>query len=139
LIHADTGYDYPGFVAACGTWPSRRMSRRRRPRAAARLTARTTRHAGYVVSQRQGTLVEQAFGWLKTVGGLRTLRHRSGRLVEWICTVSAAAYTIVRMRRLRGPPSPEHLSEARDRILRVSVSLWPVAVISDRPTDHGRI
>jgi hypothetical protein len=64
---------------------------------------RTTRHAGYIVSQRQRTLAEQAFGWMKTVGGLRTLHHRGGRLVEWICTVSAAAYTIVRMRRLRGP------------------------------------
>ena len=62
--------------------------------------ARTTRHAGYVVSQRKRKLVEQSFGWMKTVGGLRKLRHRGGALVSWIFTFTAAAYTIVRMRRL---------------------------------------
>ena len=61
---------------------------------------RTTRHPGYAVSQRKRKLVEQAFGWMKTVGGLRKLRHRGGRLVTWIFTFAAAAYNIVRMRRL---------------------------------------
>ena len=61
---------------------------------------RTTRHAGYTVSQRKRKLVEQAFGWMKTVGGLRKLRHRGGPLVTWIFTFTAAAYNIVRMRRL---------------------------------------
>jgi hypothetical protein len=61
---------------------------------------RTTRHPGYAVSQRKRKLVEQAFGWMKTVGGLRKLRHRGGRLVSWIFTFSAAAYNIVRLRRL---------------------------------------
>jgi hypothetical protein len=32
---------------------------------------RTTRHAGYAVSQQKRKLVEQGFGWMKTVGGLR--------------------------------------------------------------------
>jgi transposase len=61
---------------------------------------RTTRHPGYAASQRKRKLVEQAFGWMKTVGGLRKLRHRGGRLVNWIFTFSAAAYNIVRLRRL---------------------------------------
>lgn len=61
---------------------------------------RTTRHAGYGVSQRKRKLVEQAFGWMKTVGGLRKLHHRGGPLVEWIFTFTAAVYNIVRMRRL---------------------------------------
>ena len=61
---------------------------------------RTTRHPGYAVSQRKRKLVEQAFGWMKTVGGLRKLRHRGGPLVSWIFTFTAAAYNIVRMRRL---------------------------------------
>lgn len=64
------------------------------------LDRRTTRHRGYAVSQRKRKLVEQAFGWMKTVGGLRKLRHRGGRLVTWIFTFTAAAYNIVRMRRL---------------------------------------
>ncbi len=64
------------------------------------IDGRTTRHPGYAVSQRKRKLVEQAFGWMKTVGGLRKLRHRGGPFVEWIFLFSAAAYNIVRMRRL---------------------------------------
>jgi transposase len=64
------------------------------------IDARTTRHPGYAVSQRKRKLVEQAFGWMKTIGGLRKLRHRGGALVQWIFTFTAAAYNIVRMRRL---------------------------------------
>jgi hypothetical protein len=61
---------------------------------------RTTRHPGYTISQQKRKLVEQAFGWMKTVGGLRKLRHRGGPLVTWMFTFTAAAYNIVRLRRL---------------------------------------
>jgi transposase len=64
------------------------------------IDARTTRHAGYEVSQRKRKLIEQVFGWMKTVGGLRKLRHRGGELVDWILTFTAAAYNLVRMRTL---------------------------------------
>ena len=64
------------------------------------LDRRTTRHAGYEVSQRKRKLVEHVFGWMKTVGGLRKLRHRGGELVDWIMTFTAAAYNLVRMRTL---------------------------------------
>jgi transposase len=64
------------------------------------IDARTIRHPGYAVSQRKRKLVEQAFGWMKTVGGLRKLHHRGGRLIAWIFTFTAAAYNIVRIRRL---------------------------------------
>lgn len=62
---------------------------------------RTTRHAGYRISQRKRKLVEQAFGWMKTVGLLRRLRHRGGGLVDWIFSFTAAAYNLVRWRNLR--------------------------------------
>ena len=64
------------------------------------IDVRTTRHAGYDVSQRKRKLIEQVFGWMKTVGGLRKLRHRGGELVDWILTFTAAAYNLVRMRTL---------------------------------------
>jgi transposase len=64
------------------------------------IDARTTRHPGYDVSQRKRKLIEQVFGWMKTVGGLRKLRHRGGELVDWILTFTAAAYNLVRMRTL---------------------------------------
>jgi hypothetical protein len=67
---------------------------------------RTTRHAGYVISQRKRKLVEQSFGWDKTVGPMRKLRHRGIRLVNWMFTFTNAAYNLVRMRTLLGAVSP---------------------------------
>jgi len=64
------------------------------------IDGRTTRHAGYAISQRKRKLVEQVFGWMKTVGGLRKLRHRGGELVDWIVTFTAAAYNLIRLRTL---------------------------------------
>ena len=64
------------------------------------LDGRTLRHAGYAMSQRRRKLIEQAFGWMKTVGLLRKLRHRGGRLVDWIFTFAATAYNLVRWRNL---------------------------------------
>jgi transposase len=69
------------------------------------LDGRTVRHAGYEVSQRKRKLVEQAFGWLKTVGLLRKLRHRGGRLVDWMFTFGAAVYNLVRWRNLVAQPA----------------------------------
>ena len=65
------------------------------------IDGRTTRHAGYAISQQKRKLVEQVFGWMKTVGGLRKLHHRGGELVDWIVTFTAAAYNLVRLRTLR--------------------------------------
>jgi transposase len=64
------------------------------------IDGRTTRHPGYAVSQQRRKLVEQPFGWMKTVGLLRKLRHRGGRLVDWIVSFTAAAYNLVRWRTL---------------------------------------
>ncbi len=61
---------------------------------------RTTRHPGYALSQRKRKLIEQAFGWLKTVALFRKLRHRGGRLVAWLFRFGAAAYNLVRWRNL---------------------------------------
>jgi transposase len=64
------------------------------------IDGRTTRHAGYALSQQKRKLVEQGFGWMKTVGGLRKLHHRGVALVRWVFTFHAAAYNLVRMRNL---------------------------------------
>ncbi|MFQ5702883.1 MAG: transposase, partial [Gemmatimonadales bacterium] len=64
---------------------------------------RTTRHPGFAVSQRQRKRVEEIFGWGKTVGLLRKLRHRGTARVEWVFTFTAAVYNLVRMRTLSQP------------------------------------
>jgi len=61
---------------------------------------RTTRHPGYLISQEKRKRVEEIFGWLKTVGGLRKLRHRGLERVEWMFTFGVAAYNLVRIRNL---------------------------------------
>lgn len=68
--------------------------------AGSRIDRRTTRHDGYAISQRKRKLIEQVFGWMKTIGGLRKLRHRGGELVDWVVTFTAAAYNLVRLRTL---------------------------------------
>ena len=64
------------------------------------LDRRTTRHAGYLVSQRVRKRIEEVFGWMKTVGGMRKLKHRGGERVNWQFLFTAAAYNLVRMRTL---------------------------------------
>lgn len=68
---------------------------------ASAIDSRTTRHAGYAISQRLRKRIEEIFGWMKTVGGLRKLRHRGGALVNWQFLFTAAVYNLVRLRNLR--------------------------------------
>ncbi len=64
------------------------------------IDARTTRHAGYAVSQRKRKRVEEVFGWLKTIGLLRQTRFRGRDRVSWMFTFAAAVYNLVRIRNL---------------------------------------
>jgi hypothetical protein len=81
-LGADKGYDTRDFVAGLrdrNITPhvAQNTSRRR-----SAIDGRTTRHAGYAESQKKRKLVEQGFGWQKTVGLMRKLRHRGLRLVQ---------------------------------------------------------
>jgi transposase len=101
-VAADKAYDTRGFVAnlrAMRVTPHVAQYAETAHRRSA-IDGRTTRHLGYARSQQRRKLVEQSFGWMKTIGGLRKLRHRGGHLVTWIFTFTAAAYNIVRLRRL---------------------------------------
>jgi len=62
---------------------------------------RTTRHPGYEVSQRKRKLVEQIFGWLKTVGLMRKTRHRGERRIGWMFVFTLAVHNLVRLRNLQ--------------------------------------
>jgi transposase len=61
---------------------------------------RTTRHDGYAASQRKRKLIEQIYGWAKTVGLMRKTRHRGVERVDWMFVFTAAAYNLVRIRNL---------------------------------------
>jgi transposase len=97
-VGADKNYDVRSFVAGVRELEiTPHIAQKKRGSA---IDGRTTRHAGYAVSQQKRKLVEQVFGWMKTVGGLRKLRHRGGELIDWILTFTAAAYNLVRLRGL---------------------------------------
>jgi transposase len=96
-VGGDKNFDVASFVAAVRELD---VTPHVAQKAHSAIDGRTTRHAGYDVSQRKRKLIEQVFGWMKTVGGLRKLRHRGGELVDWVLTFTAAAYNLVRMRTL---------------------------------------
>lgn len=94
---ADKAYDVNGFVQKMreiGATPHVAQKVR------SSIDGRTTRHAGYGTSQRKRKLIEQVFGWMKTVGGMRKTRHRGVPLVEWMFVFTAAAFNLIRMRNL---------------------------------------
>ena len=66
---------------------------------------RTTRHLGYLISQQKRKRIEEIFGWLKTVAGLRKTRHRGAARVGWMFRFALAAYNLVRMRNLLAAPT----------------------------------
>jgi len=102
-VGADKGYDTAGFVAgvrALGATPH--VARKKRFGA---LDGRTTRHESYAVSQRRRKLIEEGFGWMKDIGGLRKLRHRGRAKLAAMFTFACAAYNLVRLRTLLAEPS----------------------------------
>jgi transposase len=64
------------------------------------IDGRTTRHTGYAVSQRIRKRIEEAFGWIKTVGGQKKARFRGRDRVGWAFTFAAAAYNLIRLPKL---------------------------------------
>jgi len=100
-VGGDKGFDTFGFVAECrhlGVTPHVAQNEQRRGGSA--IDGRTTRHLGYVLSQRKRKRIEECFGWLKTIALMRKVRHRGVRKVHWIFTLACAAYNLVRMRNL---------------------------------------
>ena len=94
-LGADKGYDRREFVQELREHHVTPHFARRQSRI---IDQRTTRHAGYAISQRKRKQVEEIFGWLKTVGGLRKTRHRGVDRVGWMFTFALAVYNLVRMR-----------------------------------------
>ena len=96
-LGADKGYDRKEFVQEL-------RDHQVTPHLARKPTSiideRTTRHPGYVISQQKRKRIEEIFGWLKTVAGLRKTRHRGVARVGWMFTFALAAYNLVRMRNI---------------------------------------
>ncbi len=99
-LGADKGYDAEDFVnelrsmnvtphVACNT-AGRRSA----------IDGRTTRHAGYAVSQRIRKRIEEIFGWGKETGPLRRIRVRGRERVDMVFAFTAAACNLIRLPKL---------------------------------------
>jgi transposase len=97
-LGADKGYDTSDFVAdlrqKCVTPHVAQKIR------GSAVDGRTTRHEGYKVSQKKRKLVEEAFGWGKTIAGLAKVEVRGLPRVRFKFTFAMAAYNLIRMPRL---------------------------------------
>jgi hypothetical protein len=67
------------------------------------LDERTMRHENFLVSQRKRKLIEQGFGWLKTVAGFRKTRYRGVEKNQLMAHFLTSAYNLLRMAKLLSP------------------------------------
>jgi transposase len=104
-LGADKGYDTHEFVDEVRSRNITPHVAQNNTNRRSAIDGRTTGHEGYGVSQRKRKLVEQGFGWQKTTGLMRKLRHRGLKLVGWMFAFSSACYNLVRMRSLLGAVS----------------------------------
>ena len=97
-LGADKGYDSADFVAelrqACVT---PHIARKLRHSA---IDARTTRHAGYALSQKRRKKIEEPFGWAKTIGGMAQTVLRGIERVRARFTLTMVACNLARLPRL---------------------------------------
>jgi transposase len=99
-LGGDKGYDSADFILALRDMDVTPHVAQNTAKRRSAIDARTTRHPGYAISQRKRKQVEEAFGWMKTIGLLRKLRHRGRLKIEWIFRLAAAAYNLIRIRNL---------------------------------------
>jgi transposase len=66
---------------------------------------RTTRHAGYDISQRCRKRIEEVFGWIKSSAGLAKVKLRGRDRVNAAFTMALAAYNLIRLPKLLGAPA----------------------------------
>jgi transposase len=103
-VGADKGYDTKDFVEELRNMHATpHVARNEKRPGGSAIDGRTTRHAGYKVSQMKRKRIEEVFGWLKTVALLRKTRHRGLFRVGWVFTFAATAYNLVRMRNRMSP------------------------------------
>jgi transposase len=99
-LGVDRGYDTRDFVQGCrsrGITPHVAQHTNRRRSA---VDGRTTRWPGYAISLIKRRLIEQGFGWAKSIAGLRRSRLRGIRKTQLLAHVVGAAYNLLRIARL---------------------------------------
>ena len=89
-LGGDKNYDTRDFVdklREAAVTPH--VAQNQHERRSSAIDQRTTQHPGYAISQRKRKRVEEIFGWIKTIGGLRKTKHRGKDRVGWMFTFAA--------------------------------------------------
>ena len=101
-VAGDKGYDTADFVNGCRALNivphvAQNISGNR----GSAIDGRTTRHAGYAISQRIRKRVEEIFGWLKTIACFRKTRFKGKDRTQFAGYMVGAAYNLLRIAKLR--------------------------------------
>ncbi len=102
-VGADKNYDTAGFIGSCraNRVTSHVAQNAGRPGGSA-IDGRTTRWAGYAVSQQKRKRIKQVFGWGKTVGRIRQVMYQGLERVDQLFVLTQVGYNLTRMRTLPG-------------------------------------
>ncbi|ENO89148.1 IS5 family transposase [Thauera linaloolentis] len=100
-LGVDKGYHVKDFVQHLREHKIKPHIARIEGRKTPGLDGRTTCTEGYKVSQRKRKRVEEIFGWLKTVGGMRKTRFIGQARTQIAAYLSAAAYNLLRIAKLQ--------------------------------------
>ena len=101
-LGADKAYDAEDFVNELRSMNATPHVAQNANGRSSAIDGRTTRHAGYAVSQRIRKRIEEAFGWIKTVAGQARTKFRGRERVGWAFAFAAAAYNLARLPKLLG-------------------------------------
>jgi transposase len=104
-LGADKAYDTRDFVNELRSMNATPHVAQNTNRRASAIDGRTTRHAGYAVSQRIRKRIEEAFGWIKTIAGQDKTKFRGQDRVGWAFVFAAAAYNLTRLPKLMAAPA----------------------------------
>ena len=99
-LGADKAYDAEDFVNELRSMKVTPHVAQNTSGRSSAIDGRTTRHAGYAVSQRIRKRIEEAFGWIKMVAGLEQTKFRGCDRVGWAFSFAATAYNLTRLPKL---------------------------------------
>jgi transposase len=97
-LGADKGYDTNDFVQTIRDRKiTPHVAANTERRGGSAIDGRTTRHAGYTISQRLRKRVEEIFGWCKTIGGFRRTRYKGKDRIQLHALLVGTAYNLLRI------------------------------------------
>ena len=101
-LGADKNYDTYDFVSGLRELSiTPHVAQNLLRRGGSAIDERTTRHAGYAVSQEKRKRIEQSFGWVKIIGLLKKVKLRGREKVSWLFRFAGAVYNLYRLSRLK--------------------------------------